>query len=80
MAGLLGDLILSRSPAAPSAIAAAAKMSHVRCFDQGRLRRALTIARDVPSKGPDLAHCPKEMERRVRLADERVRFVYFGFD
>ena len=41
---------------------------------------ALTIAREPPTRGPDLAQCLKEMEQRVRLADKRVRFVYFGFD
>jgi hypothetical protein len=36
--------------------------------------------RRLATKGPDLAQCLKEMEQRVRRADERVRFVYFGFD
>jgi cation diffusion facilitator family transporter len=41
---------------------------------------ALTIAREPPAKGADLAECLKDMEQRVRRADARVRFVYFGFD
>ncbi len=40
---------------------------------------ALTIASERPAKGPDLAYCLKDMEARVRAADKRVRFVYFGF-
>ena len=41
---------------------------------------ALTIASERPAMGPDLADCLKDMEARVRAADTRVRFVYFGFD
>lgn len=41
---------------------------------------ALTLAKDRPKASAVLEHSLKEMEVRVRAADERVKFVYFGFD
>lgn len=40
----------------------------------------LTIASGRLAKGADLTQCFKEMESRVRSVDERVTFVFFGFD
>ena len=41
---------------------------------------ALTLAKERTAAGADLEQSLKEMEARVRSADQRVRFVYFGFD
>lgn len=40
----------------------------------------LTLSKERLAKNPELALILEEMERRVRSADPRVRFVYFGFD